>query len=378
MTAEAEARTPTAPLAPRLPTGIETPALVIDLDIVERNAARMAQAMSERGVALRPHVKTHKSVALARIQLDHGARGITVGTLGEAEVMADGGIDDIFLAYPVWAVGEKQKRLRALAQRPGLTFAVATDSAEGARRLADAMSGSSARLRVLIDIDPHYGRTGVAAERAGELGRAAQEMGLEVIGAFTHGGHSYAQLDAGPRAAADEVEVLTNAAEALRANGIEPIVLSAGSSPTAVAGARPPVTEMRPGTYLIGDRLQVAVGASPVDGVAIAVAATVVSTAVPGQVVIDAGAKTLTKDLPPYLDGYGTLPAYPDGVIERVSDYHGQVRFPDGARRPALGEIVAVVPNHACPVIDLYDTFVATRSGTTIGRWRVDARGRSG
>src|SRR5664279_3615428 len=109
MTAPAKVPTP-RPIAPELPARIETPALVIDLDIVERSAARMARAMAERGVALRPHVKTHKSVALARIQLDHGARGITVGTLGEAEVMADGGIDDIFLAYPVWAVGEKQKR----------------------------------------------------------------------------------------------------------------------------------------------------------------------------------------------------------------------------------------------------------------------------
>ena len=378
VTAEADARQLPTPLAPELPPDLETPALVIDLDIVERNAARMAQAMAERGVALRPHVKTHKSVALARIQLDHGARGITVGTLGEAEVMADGGIDDIFLAYPLWAVGDKARRLRALVERRGFTFAVAADSAEGARRLVEAMSGSSARLRVLIDIDPHYGRTGVAAQRAGELGRSLQDMGLEVIGAFTHGGHSYLQPDAGARAAADEVEVLTHAAEALRAKGIEPTVLSAGSSPTAVAAARAPVTEMRPGTYLIGDRLQVAVGASPPDGVAIAVAATVVSTAVAGQVVIDAGAKTLTKDLPPYLAGYGTLPAYPDGILERVSDYHGQVRFPEGARMPQLGEIVAVVPNHACPVIDLHDTFIATRSGATVGRWRVDARGRSG
>ena len=378
MTAEAHARQLPTPAAPILPERLETPALVIDLDIVERNAVRMARAMAERGVALRPHVKTHKSVALARLQLDHGARGITVGTLGEAEVMADGGIDDIFVAYPLWAAGEKGRRLRALAERRGLTFSVASDSAEGARRLSEAMRGSSARLRVLVDVDPHYGRTGVAAERAGELGRAAQDMGLEVIGAFTHGGHSYLQPDAGERAAADEVEVLARAAEALRASGIEPTVLSAGSSPTAVAAARAPVTEMRPGTYLIGDRIQVAVGASPADGVAIAVAATVVSDAVPGQVVIDAGAKSLTKDLPSYLDGYGTLPAYPEGIIERVSDYHGQVRFPDGTRMPALGEIVAVVPNHACPVIDLYDTFVATRSGATIGRWRVDARGRSG
>src|SRR5664279_2336119 len=150
MTAPAKVPTP-RPIAPELPARIETPALVIDLDIVERNAARMARAMSERGVALRPHVKTHKSVALARIQLDHGAHGVTVGTLGEAEVMADGGIDDIFLAYPLWAVGDKARRLRALTERPGLTFAAATDSAEGARRLAEAMSDSSARLRVLID-----------------------------------------------------------------------------------------------------------------------------------------------------------------------------------------------------------------------------------
>lgn len=366
------------PVAPLLPDGLDTPCLVIDLNIVERNALRMAEAIGARGIALRPHVKTHKTVALARIQLEAGAVGVTVGTLGEAEVMADGGIGDIFLAYPVWAHGPKADRLRALADRPGLTFAVGVDSVAGARQLAEAMTGAQSRLRVVIEVDPHYGRTGVAPERSAEIAREAVAAGLDVIGAFTHGGHGYANPDAGPAAAADEVAALMAAADSLRAAGIEPTVLSAGSSPTALASARPPVTEMRPGTYLIGDRQQVAIGASPEDGVAIAVAATVVSTAVPGQVVIDAGAKSLTKDLPPYLSGFGTIPAYPDGIIERVSDYHGQVRFPDGARLPTLGEVVAVVPNHACPVIDLYDTFVATRSGNVVGRWRVDARGRSG
>jgi D-serine deaminase-like pyridoxal phosphate-dependent protein len=139
-----------------------------------------------------------------------------------------------------------------------------------------------------------------------------------------------------------------------------------------------PVTEVRPGTYLIGDAMQVALGATPPDGVAIAIAATVVSTAIDGQVVINAGAKTLTKDKAAYMPGFGVIPAYPQGVIERLSDYHGQVRFPAGAPRPVLGEVVAVVPNHACPTIDLFDTFVATRSGTIVGRWPVDARGRSG
>lgn len=366
------------PVAPHLPDGLDTPCLVIDLDIVERNARRMADAVAARGMALRPHVKTHKSVALARIQLEHGAAGITVGTLGEAEVMARGAIDDILLAYPLWAAGAKAERLRALLERPGLRFTVGADSAAGIERLARAVAGSPVRLRLLIEVDPRYGRTGVAPDAVGELGTLAQRLGLEVVGLFSHGGHAYGGTDAIAGAAHDEVTALSAGAAALRAAGIEPRVLSAGSSPTALGAAMAPVTEVRPGTYLIGDRQQVALGASPTDGVAIAIAATVVSTATGGQVVINAGAKSLTKDLPPYLAGYGTLFGYPAGVIERVSDYHGQVRFPAGASQPVLGEIVAVVPNHACPVIDLYDSFVATRSGEVVGRWPVDARGRSG
>ena len=366
------------PIAPELPAGLDTPALVIDLDIVERNAQRMAQAMAAGGVALRPHVKTHKSIALARIQLDHGAQGITVGTLGEAEVMADGGIGDIFLAYPLFAAGPKAQRLRALAERAGLRFSVGLDNEAGADQLARAMSGSSATLRVVIEVNPNYGRTGIAAAKAGQLAQSAQRAGLEVIGAFTHGGHAYADRAAAQPAADDEIEALIAAADALRSVGIEPQVLSAGSSPTASKAARPPVTEMRAGTYLIGDRQQVALGVSPADGVAMAVAATVVSDAVANQVVIDAGAKSLTKDSPPYLAGFGTIPAFPEGIIERLSDYHGQVQFAAGAAMPRVGEVVAVVPNHACPVIDLFDSFVATRSGTVVGRWPVDARGRSG
>ena len=370
--------TPDLPLAPLLPAELDTPALVIDLDIVERNARRLADAVAARGIALRPHVKTHKSVALARIQLEAGAIGITVGTLGEAEVMAAGGIADILIAYPLWASGAKAARLRALLERPGLGVAVGVDSVEGAKMLARAVGDAPHQLRVVIEVDAHYGRTGVPAERAGEIGRGASEAGLEVIGAFTHGGHAYGGVAAIEGAARDEVDALTVAAESLRAAGIEPQVLSAGSSPTALRAALAPVTDVRPGTYLIGDRQQVALGASPADGVAMAIAATVVSAVVSGQVVIDAGAKSLTKDVPAYLNGHGVLPAYPSGVIERVSDYHGQVRFPEGAPRPSVGEVVAVVPNHACPVIDLFDGFTATRSGSVVGRWPVDARGRSG
>ena len=179
-------------------------------------------------------------------------------------------------------------------------------------------------------------------------------------------------------AAADEIAAINVAAESLRANGFEPEMLSAGSTPTALRAAAGIVNEVRPGTYLINDRIQVYMGSTPPDGVAMAVAATVVSESVGNKFVINAGAKSLTKDLPPYLDGYGFLPDYPEGVIERLSDYHGEVQLPDGADSPRLGDVVAVVPNHACPVIDLFDTFVATRSGEIIGKWPVDARGRSG
>ncbi|MDP8905164.1 MAG: alanine racemase [Chloroflexota bacterium] len=364
--------------APALPVGLETPCLVVDLDVVERNAERMARELRGRHVALRPHVKTHKSVRLARVQVAGGAAGITVGTLGEAEVMVAGGIDDIFVAYPLWAAGTKAARLRALHDRERLRLAVGLDSVAAARLLSAALHGNGREARVLVEVDPGNRRTGVRPEEAGELGRAAAALGLEVVGAFTHGGHAYAGRDAVPGAASDEVAALTVAADSLRRAGIEPQVLSAGSSPTALAAASSPVSEVRPGTYLVGDRQQVALGATPPAAVALAVAATVVSTAVDGQVVVDAGAKSLTKDVPVYLRGHGYLPQYPDAVLERLSDYHGVVTFPAASRRPALGEVVAIIPNHACPVIDLYDTFIATRSGDVVGRWPVDARGRSG
>ena len=363
---------------PRLPEEIDTPALLIDLDIAERNSRRLAEELRSRGISLRPHAKTHKSVGLARLQLETGARGITAGNLGEAEVLAAGGVDDIFVAYPIWAEGPKAARLRALHERAGLRLAVGFDSEGGAQRLAAAVAGTDHPLRVFLELDPGYHRTGVLPDEAGTVARAAADLGLEVVGLFTHGGHGYAGIDAVAGAAADEVRTLTAGREALRAEGIEVELLSAGSTPTALGAAESPVGEIRAGTYLVGDRQQVTLGAVPPDGIALWVAATVVSTATPGQVVLDAGAKTLTKDVAPYLDGHGYLPAYPAAVIEKVSDYHGNVRIPPGTPAPRLGEIVAIVPNHCCPVIDLRDSFLVLRDGKLAGSWPVDARGRSG
>jgi D-serine deaminase-like pyridoxal phosphate-dependent protein len=179
-------------------------------------------------------------------------------------------------------------------------------------------------------------------------------------------------------AARDEVASLDAAANSLRTAGIEPKVISAGSTPTALQSAMGPVNEMRAGTYLLGDGQQVALDAIQPDGLALVVAATVVSTSVAGQVVIDAGAKILTKDKAPYMPGYGEIAGYPGSVVERVNDYHGMVRLPESGSRPHLGEVVAIVPNHVCPVVNLVDELVAVREGATLERWPVDARGMNG
>jgi D-serine deaminase-like pyridoxal phosphate-dependent protein len=359
-----------------LPPELDTPCLVVDLDRAEANARRVGDGAAERGVLLRPHIKTHKSVALAHLQLEAGAAGITVGTLGEAEVMAAGGIDDIFIAYPLWAEGPKVDRLRALHARTPLVVGV--DSETGADRLAAAVSDGANPLRVLVEVDSGGRRTGVSSpDAARSVARRAREAGLDVIGVFTHGGHGYREPGARVGAAADEVASLGGAADALRADGFALQRVSAGSTPTGVLAAAGQVNEIRPGTYLLGDRQQVILGGIPADGIALVVAATVISTSVPCQVVLDAGAKALTKDRAPYLEGFGSIPAYPALVIERLFDYHAAVTIPPDATAPRLGEVVAIVPNHVCPAVDQFDDFVVVRGGEVIGRWPVDARGRS-
>jgi D-serine deaminase-like pyridoxal phosphate-dependent protein len=361
---------------PALPPGLDTPRLVVDLARVAANIERLQTEMDRRGIALRPHAKTHKSVAVARMQLEAGARGITVGTLGEAEVFVAAGIDDVFLAYPIWADGPKAARLRALHEASA-RFGVGIESAEGAARLAAAVAGSSRPLTVVVEVDPGLHRTGVATpDAAVEVARAAREAGLEVAGIFSHGGHGY-RMGGAADAGADEVRTLAAAALALREAGFAVEVISAGSTPTMLSAATGEVTEIRAGTYVYGDRQQWALGVMPAHGCAVAVASTVVSVH-DDRVVLDAGAKALTKDRADWLIGFGAIVGYPGLVIDRLNDYHGVVPAPAGAARPRLGEVIAVVPNHVCPVVDLFDDVVAVRPDGSIERWPVDARGRSG
>ena len=217
-------------------------------------------------------------------------------------------------------------------------------------------------------------------ERAGELARRAADAGLSVSGVFTHAGQSYAGPDRRSAAADEEVAGLAAAAESLRAAGIEPTVISAGSTPTAPLSARRPVTEERPGTYVFGDRQQTVLAGDPLDESvpspswspprSSATARGAGSSSMPGP-------RSWARTPRPYVAGHGAVLGYPDAVLARVNDHHGVAEVPDGTPRPAIGDVVWIVPNHVCPVVNLVDELTVVQGGRIVDRWRVDARGRN-
>src|SRR4051812_48748341 len=223
----------------------DTPYLAVDLDVLDRNLDRTAALARAKGVTLRPHAKTHKCPEIARRQLDLGAVGLTVATLGEAEVFVEHGSTDVFVAYPVWLDDARAHRLRALAERA--TVAVGIDSALSAARLGHLVPG----LAVLVEVDSGQHRTGVPPVEAGDVAAVARAAGLDVRGVFTFPGHGYAP-EGRQSAARDEAAALTMAADSLLARQIEPRVLSGGSTPTLEASLATGVaTELRPGVYAL-------------------------------------------------------------------------------------------------------------------------------
>lgn len=353
---------------------LDTPSLVVDLAVIEANVRRVSEEMRVRGVALRPHFKTHKSLEIVRMQAAYGAVGQTCATLGEAEVLVEAGVHDVFVAYPVWPGGPKRARLRSLHE--GATLCVGVESVESVSALGRATRGTGKPLSVLIEIDVGGRRTGVLPEHSGEVAVAAERAGLRVRGVFTHGGHSYGLGDAAQRAAREEVEGLTVAVARLEEHGIEAAVVSAGSTPTALMSAQGVVTEERPGTYVFGDRQQVAIGSCRWEDVALVVIATVVSRTVDDQVVLDCGTKSLGRESQPWLSGFGLLPEWPDAVIERLYDHHAVATVPPGQPRPHVGARVAVVPNHVCPVVNLGEELIVVHGTSVIDNWAVAARAK--
>jgi len=338
-----------------------TPYLRLDIAILDANIAAMAALAQRVGAAVRPHAKTHKCPQIADRQLAAGAVGLTVATIGEAEVFAEAGVRDLFIAYPLWVDSEDADRLRALAA-VGVRVAVGCDSAEAGANLVGLP------LDVLVELDSGHHRSGVEPALAGRLAADLAGLGLRVSGAFTFPGHSYSP-GSRRQAAADEADALRTAAEAMSAAGVPAQMLSGGSTPSAEFSGSP-ADELRPGVYVFGDAQQRELGTIGFEQVALTVAATVVSHS-GGRVICDAGSKALGADRAPWATGYGRVLDSPEARIVALSEHHATLEWPGAL--PALGSTILVVPNHVCNAVNLADEYVLT----TGDRWPVAARGRN-
>lgn len=359
---------------------VETPALLLHHDVMERNLSQMAARAKRLGVALRPHIKTHKCLELGRRQLAHGANGITVSTLFEAEAFAREGFTDLTWAFPLdrTHVPHVQR-----INRQGVTLRVILDDLETAR----ALSGSG--LHVWLKVDCGYHRAGVdpssryALDVARELGA---ERGLSFDGILSHSGHAYRTRNKVEAAqiAEQERQVMVWFAELLRTDGLPVRGISVGSTPAMVAAKDlTGVTEARPGNYIFYDRTMVLIGACEPRDVAVSVLATVVSHQ-PGasHFVVDAGALSLSKDLGPTHLGletvFGDVKGHPELRVASVSQEHGVIR----AAAPAaiegkfkVGQQIEIVPNHSCLTEAHFDEYVVVQGDRIMDRWHIE-RGR--
>lgn len=359
---------------------LPTPALLVELDRLDANIARMQRRADRLGVALRPHVKTHKCVEIARRQRDAGAQGITVSTLAEARAFAfaDDGFDDFTWAFPV--VPSRLPEAVDLARR--VTLRLTLDSPEAVGWVAKAAKEAGIQMHVLVEVDSGDGRSGVdpASEGALNLARLVRHSPhLAFDGVLTHGGQSYEarSADEAARVAEDERRAVSLLAGRLRADGIEVPTVSVGSTPGMMAAEHlDGVTEARPGNYAYLDATQVAIGSCRVEDCAATVLATVVSSQ-PGadHSVVDAGALALSKDVGPGgdLEGMGRIfsdhatgELEPELRLTSLSQEHGVL----SERRP-VGERVRILPNHSCLAAACFDRVHAVRGDEVVDVWAV-------
>ncbi|MDQ1587119.1 MAG: hypothetical protein QOJ77_284 [Microbacteriaceae bacterium] len=355
---------------------LDTPAILVDLDILDSNIQGMAGVARRAGVALRPHAKSHKSFYVADKQLAAGAVGLCVATVGEAEAMWQHGVGDILLAYSI--VGERKlERLRPLVDAEVVTLV--TDSievAEGYSRLARLMNR---RIPVLLEIDTGMHRVGVPPEDAGAVSATIAALpGLDVRGILTHAGHAHDATDQLGIAlvARQEAREMQAARESLEAQGIEVSVVSAGSTiTTPYLSAADGITEVRPGTYVYNDLRTLSCFACTPDQIAATMLATVVSRG-PGRATINAGSKSITTSR--MTDhGFGHVLGSPGTSFSRLSEEHGVLSLAPEDEKLRVGDRVRVLPIHICVWMDLQREVYGIREGRVVERIRVDAMRRS-
>jgi D-serine deaminase-like pyridoxal phosphate-dependent protein len=350
---------------------LDTPAILVDLDIVDANIRHMATLAGRNGFRLRPHVKTHKSIAMARRQIDAGATGVCTATVTEAEVMIAGGIKDVMIAYPL--VGRRKfERLAPLFDQASVTLAA--DSSAVIRSYAEFAAHIDRDVPVLLEVDAGMHRVGIAPENVVTLGKElSRTPRLLLRGVMTHAGHTHDVTAAADIAdiARYEAEIMGLVREDLMRAGLDVEVVSAGSCITApYFRSDDAITEVRPGTYIYNDLRTLGLFACTPDSLAATALATVVS--VDGdRVTIDAGSKTLTvsKDA---VFGYGLLAEYHAARFTRLSEEHGVLKIAEGPK-VNVGQRVRALPVHVCVWMDLQAEVYGIRGSQVVERIRVDA-----
>jgi D-serine deaminase-like pyridoxal phosphate-dependent protein len=357
---------------------LETPAVLVDLDALEANIAKFAAYARQHNLQLRPHTKTHKIPAIAQMQIESGSHGITVAKVGEAEVMADAGMDNILIAYPVFGT-LKLERLARLAVKKRITIAI--DSAVTAEAISQAAQKAGSMIDVLVEIDVGMRRCGVASpEDAVALAKVIDKLhGIRFAGLNFYPGHIWDPP-------ADQLVPIREVATKLRSvldrmseDGFECEVVSGGSTPTALQSHLiQGMTEIRPGTYVFNDRNTVGAGVCSISDCALRVIVTVVSNAVSGKAIIDGGSKTFSSDrwLSGNREGYGYIIEDPQISFEAMSEEHGHLNLSMSSRQLPIGERLSIIPNHVCACVNLHDRIWFHRNGIVEGSWEVAGRGR--
>jgi D-serine deaminase-like pyridoxal phosphate-dependent protein len=362
---------------------IPTPALVVDIDKLQRNIYEMAERARRAGKALRPHIKTHKTPIISHMQIKAGAVGITCAKLGEAEVMAAAGIEDIFIAYPIVGQDKLERLLNLARWVPRISTSV--DTFEAARTLNDAAVSRGQCIDVIVEVEAGYRRTGI---EPGELMlQFVREVvtsmpGLNYRGLMYMAGDTCKYPEKEKQLAGElaGVKVATDAAALLRANGIETAVISGGSTPGAqFLDKLEGVTEYRVGCYVFGDMKYADLGALTRNQMALTILVTVVSVPSvrkPDHFVVDAGSKTLTHSDAMTTPGYGTFVQYPELAVNVASEEHGAVHLPKGHKPPKLGAKLDIYPNYVSDVVNLADELWVVQGDEVIAVWDILARGK--
>lgn len=364
----------------------ETPCIVVDTETAKRNICRMQEAVSACGCKLRPHIKTHKIPYFARLQLAAGAEGITCAKVSEAEVMAAGGVEDIFIAYPM--VGEFRIHRALELQKRVKRLILAVDSLEGAAALSRSAGEAGLTCEVRLEVDTGARRTGVTRGHVLELaGQIAALPHLNLTGIYTfkslvlHG----CPTEDNKAAAVEEAELMSGMAAGLRARGLPIREVSAGSTPTGLQVARTGlVTEVRPGTYIFGDWMLTKENCAAVEDIAVRLYATVVSTPAPDYAVLDGGTKTFPMDIPldtpPFLYPGYAIPIGEDGKpdenlqLRRMNEEHGILTAKNGRTGLRVGQVLELIPIHVCTAVNMQNSVFVLEDGA-LRRMPVEARG---